>query len=146
MKISLIYIVCFTLSVLFPKHALASPQLSENEKQAFDAYANKDFQTTHRLFLTLAKEDNVFAQSGLAKMYRYGQGVAVDYQQSVSYYQAAAKHSYGVAQSHLGEMYEHGFGVEKNLSVAKSWYQIACANACSEGCANLQRMNQESGL
>jgi len=131
--------------VLFTTSSAASESsqgLSQIEKQAIEAYADKDYLSAFELFVPLAKQGSVFAQFGLAKMYRFGQGIEVDYAKAVEYYQAAAGQSYGVAQSHLGEMYERGLGVEQNLSTAKSWYQIACANACSEGCLNMQRLNQ----
>lgn len=119
-------------------------QMTPELQQAIDAYAAKDYSTALRLFEPLAEQENVLAQFGLAKIYRYGQGIDIDYAKAFKYYQQAAKGSYGVAQSHLGQMYELGLGVEPNMSLAKSWYQIACANACSEGCLNLKRV-QENG-
>ncbi len=111
-------------------------------QKAIDAYAAKDYDTARGLFEPLAEQKNVLAQFGLAKIYRFGQGIEADYVKALAYYQQAAKGSYGVAQSHLGQMYEQGLGTAQNMSLAKSWYQIACANACSEGCLNLKRLQQ----
>ncbi|WP_321275872.1 tetratricopeptide repeat protein [Thiomicrorhabdus indica] len=121
-----------------------SMQMTPELQNAIDAYAAKDYSKARQLFIPLAGQKNVLAQFGLAKIYRYGQGIDIDYVKALKYYQQAAKGSYGVAQSHLGEMYEQGLGVDPNMSLAKSWYQIACANACSEGCLNLKRL-QEAG-
>lgn len=120
----------------------SSLKMTPELQTAIDAYAAKDYSSARLLFEPLAEQENVLAQFGLAKIYRFGQGVAIDYAKALAYYQHAAKGNYGVAQSHLGQMYEQGLGTAQNMSLAKSWYQIACANACSEGCLNLKRLQQ----
>lgn len=145
-RFTLLWIMLLGISFGSISHAAGKPsmQMTPQLQQAIDAYAAQEYVTARQLFEPLAEQESVLAQFGLAKIYRFGQGVEVDYPKALSYYQQAAQHSYGVAQSHLGQMYEQGLGTTTNLSLAKSWYQIACANACSEGCLNLQRL-QEAG-
>ena len=123
----------------YTANLLTTPAL----QQAIEAYAEGNYSKALPIFEAQAQSGNVLAQFALAKMYRFGQGVEINYPKALSYYQDAAQGSYGVAQSHLGEMYEQGLGTDKNLSLAKSWYQIACANTCSEGCLNLQRLQDQ---
>ena len=123
----------------------ASQSSADSLQTAIEAFANKDYQQAKISFLKLAQDDDksndMIAQFGLAKMYRFGLGMDVNYSEALKWYQLAAQNSYGVAQSHLGEMYEYGHGVKKDIDMAKSWYQIACSNRCSEGCRSLSRLN-----
>lgn len=140
-KTSLINACAISMALMF-----TSPASANSLQNAIEAFANKDYQQAERLFIQLTKDDDtsndMIAQFGLAKMYRFGLGTEVDYKQAIEWYKKAAMLSYGVAQSHLGEMYEKGQGLNKDIDMAKSWYQIACSNRCSEGCQNLNRLSQ----
>lgn len=132
-------LVCLLLAVSHLSYAN-----NNNQRQAaIEAFASQNYAEAKTGFLKLAQEGDAISQFAIAKMYRSGLGVEMDYLQAVYWYEKAASHSYGVAQSHLGEMYENGLGVDRDLSIAKSWYQIACSNRCSEGCQNLERLLSE---
>lgn len=139
-KLVRLFIVAFALM-------FSSLSSANNLQDAIEAFASKDYQQAKKMFITLAQDDDntndMIAQFGLAKMYRFGLGMEANYSEAIKWYKKAAMLSYGVAQSHLGEMYEQGQGVEKDIDMAKSWYQIACSNRCSEGCQNLNRLNTQ---
>jgi TPR repeat protein len=129
-------LIYFVLITTAQAQWTSSPEL----QTAIAAYADKDYAKARQLFAPLAQSGNVFAQFGLAKMYRFAQGGEQDAVKAVLFYRQAADQQYGVAQSHLGEMYEQGVGVTKDLNQALAWYQKACNNACSEGCLHYQRL------
>ena len=140
------FVLLFPLALIMAansaKASEAVYEVNAELKRAIDHYAKMEYEQALPIFLHYAENDNVIAHFALAKMYRFGQGHAVDYAQALWHYRAAAQAQYGIAQNDLGRMYELGLGVAADLSQAKNWYQIACANACSEGCRNLQRLNQ----
>lgn len=131
--------------VALPWSVFAAPQdplaLPEHFHTASQAYALGDYETAYRLFLPMGESGNVFAQFALGKIYRFGQGQAVDYAKALYWYELAANQSYGVAQSHYGEMLELGLGTPTNMQQAKYWFKQACDNRCSEGCKHLARLN-----
>lgn len=60
----------------------------------------------------------------LGKIYQEGNGVKMDYQRAIQYYQKAAR-VYPEANYLIGYFYETGSGVAKSWSVAKLYYQAA---------------------
>lgn len=73
---------------------------------------------------TAAKGD-IFAMTTLARMYRYGHGVAQDFRQSAYYLERAANLGHTQAQAMLGLYYNQGIGVPKNYQYAQRWYEEA---------------------
>lgn len=122
---------------------LNSISASANLSLAIEAYAAKDYQTAHKLFLPLAQTGDPYAQYGLAKMYEQGDNGELSYVKAYKWYQKAAKQDYGIAQNNLGLLYLNGQGVEENYRLAKYWFTVACENRCSEGCKNLQLLQLE---
>ena len=134
-------LVILALAILIQTTLAQATTMNSQLHQAIEAYSDKNYELAKQLFTQEA--DHMVAQFALAKMYRYGQGVEIDYTQAIKWYKKAAMQNYAVAQSHLGEMYEQGLGVEKDVHMAKNWYQIACSNKCSEGCKHLERLNRD---
>ncbi len=69
-----------------------------------------------------------FAHSAfqLATVYHFGkQGIPVDAEKAVRYYQIAAEDDVPVAINNLGDMYENGLGVPKDLAKAVELYKRA---------------------
>ena len=122
---------------------LGSMSVSANLTLAIDAYAAKEYQTAHKLFLQLAESGNPYAQYGLAKIYEKGDNGELSYAKAFKWYQKAAKQDYGIAQNNLGLLYLNGQGINENHSLAKQWFTLACENRCSEGCKNLQLLQFE---
>ena len=73
-------------------------------------------------------EDKGYATciANLGWAYRWGKGVAVDYQKAMEYFRCAseiANNDY--AERNLGDIYLNGNGVPSNRTVARSWYEKA---------------------
>ena len=64
--------------------------------------------------------------ANLGWAYRWGQGVAVDYQKAMEYFRRASEiDSNSYAERNLGDMYLNGNGVSSDRAAARSWYEKA---------------------
>ena len=79
-----------------------------------------------------AAQGDATAQYNLGLMYEFGQGVAQDYAEAVSWYRKAANQGYATAQNNLGTMYEHGQGVAQNAVIAYALYNLSASNDPSQ--------------
>jgi len=98
------------------------------------AYERKDYCTAFAGFKKLAEQGHVESQYALGQMYRDGQGVPKDGQQSVAWYRKAAEQGNVDAQNGLGYMYDHGEGVTNDDQQAVVWYR----KAAEQGLAGAQ--------
>ena len=89
------------------------------------AYKRGDFETALAVFRPLAENGDAKAQSILALMYSYGEGVPLDYRESVRWYRRAAEQNSSVAQYNLGMLYLDGKGVAQNTDEAIKWLTMA---------------------
>jgi hypothetical protein len=64
--------------------------LDQNSK-ALQHYNSGDFQAARKLWEEAAKKGDIFAKWMLARMYHYGQGVAADDRQALTYYRGVAQ-------------------------------------------------------
>jgi TPR repeat protein len=76
-----------------------------------------------------AEQGNASAQTDLARMYNYGEGVTQDHSAAVSWYRKAAEQGHADAQNNLGAMYDEGTGVPQDYVQAHKWYNLAGAGA-----------------
>lgn len=86
-----------------------------------DAYRQGDYATAIQTFLPLAENGDARAQTVLALMYKYGEGVDQDLNASFSWYLKAAERNYAPAQFHTGAMLADGRGVDKDRQSAIAW-------------------------
>lgn len=89
------------------------------------AYKRGDFETALAVFRPLAENGDAKAQSILALMYSYGEGVPVDYRESMRWYRRAAEQNSSVAQYNLGMLYLEGKGVAPDTDEAIKWLSMA---------------------
>ena len=73
----------------------------------------------------LAAQGHVGAQFALGNAYFYGQGVARDPAEAVTWYELAANKGYADAQNNLGLIYANGLGVERDNIAAYMWWKLA---------------------
>ena len=89
----------------------------------------QDYAAAMGWYRKAAEQGNANAQTGLASMYIYGEGVARDYAAAVSWYRKAAEQGHADAQNNLGAMYDIGTGVPQDYVQAHKWYNLAGAGA-----------------
>lgn len=85
------------------------------------AYKRGDYDTALAVFRPLAENGDTRAQSILALMYVYGEGVPTDYREAARWYRRAADQNSNVAQYNLGMLYLEGKGVEQDTDQAILW-------------------------
>jgi TPR repeat protein len=88
---------------------------------AFVATQRGDYATAIRIWLPLAEQGDVTAQSNLAKMYLTGQGTTQNYAEAVRWFRKAADLGDSGAQYNLGVLYRQGRGVKKSDVEASTW-------------------------
>ena len=99
-------------------HPVASRADFEN---AAEAYRRNDFVTAFEAFKPLAEHDDARAQTVLALMYKYGEGVDKDLATALAWYLRAAELNYAPAQFHAGVMLADGLGTEPDEERAALW-------------------------
>ncbi len=98
------------------------------------AYSRGQYAEAYRLLEPLAEAGDPQAQTYLAEMLRYGDGIPTDYKRSAYWYEQAAQQGHAEAQSILGLYYSEGIGVERNYETAFEWF----LKAARQGDANAQ--------
>jgi TPR repeat protein len=89
----------------------------------------QDYAAAMSWYRKAAEQGNANAQTDLARMYQYGEGVARNYAAAGSWYRKAADQGNANAQNNLGAMYEYGMGVAQDYVQAHKWYNLAGAGA-----------------
>jgi uncharacterized protein len=65
--------------------------------------------------------------NSIGVMYQKGQGVAVDYQEAMRWFQQAAAGGNGTAMYNIGVAYQKGMGVQRDPDEAAKWFAKATA-------------------
>jgi TPR repeat protein len=94
-------------------------------EQGVIAYQNKEFRRAHDIWLPLAENGHVLAQTLLGALYAYGEGVERNDAEAVKWFERAAYGGSAQAQYNLGILYENGWGVAKSPIRARYWYRRA---------------------
>lgn len=89
------------------------------------AYDRANYATALRVWLPMAEQGDMVAQTYVGAIFEKGLGVAPDYTKAAQWYQKAADQGYAQAQFALGYMYETGQGVERNPANAFRLYRMA---------------------
>ena len=84
-------------------------------------------------------QGNAKAQYNLGFMYKYGQGVTLNYAKAAKWYRKAADQGLAEAQSNLGVMYVNGQGVAQDYTEAVKWYRKAAEQGYAMAQFNLGR-------
>ena len=106
-------------------------------QDGLDAAKSKDYDTALSIWMPLAKQGDIDAQSALAQMYFQGNGFKQNYKQAVKWLTKAAKQGEEKAQYNLGIMYRDGLGVSENHTNYFYWLQKAAEQGNSSAKNNL---------
>lgn len=106
------------VALLVASSVLADSALFE---KGASAYKRGDYETALAVFRPLAENGDARAQSILALMYSYGEGVPVDDREAARWYRRAAEQNSNVAQFNLGMLYLEGRGVGQDTDEAIVW-------------------------
>jgi TPR repeat protein len=98
------------------------------------AFRKGDYATVLRVWLPLAEQGHVDAQTTLGLMYSEGQGVPQDLAAAISWFRKAAEQDHALAQYLIGRLYAEGRGVPQDYVQAVAWYR----KAADRGHANAQ--------
>jgi len=105
--------------------ALAVPANAGPFEDGVAAYQRSDYRTSLRLWRPLAEQGDAQAQNNLGAMYDSGEGIAIDDQKAVYWYELSANQGNSIAQNNLGAMYYTGEGIEASKTEAYKWFYIA---------------------
>ena len=89
-------------------------------------------QPTIQTLLQSAEQGDARAQFHLGSLYRKGEGVPRDYQESFKWFQMAAGQGDAEAQFNLGYMYAKGQGVPRNYVLAHVWMNLSLSQQTDE--------------
>jgi len=93
---------------------------------------------------SLADNGDPKAQYALGSMYRYGQGVPLDYAVAVSWWRKAADRGEIDAQFALGNLYAGGTGVPPNRVQAYMWFDIVASGPGRDWLTDIARANRDA--
>ncbi len=116
----------------------ARPQDAAWLDEVSAAYARGEYAAALTLVQPLAHAGNPRAQTIVAMMYRFGEGVAQDDAAAASWYARAARQGYAAAQLALGDLYAAGRGVPRDPGQARAWWSRAAAQGHARALARLQ--------
>ncbi len=88
-----------------------------------------------------AEKGNAEAQAKLGELYRKGEGVAQNFQESAKWLHKAAEKGIADAQLKLGELYADGKGVAQNAQESVKWLQRAAAQGNDEAKKKLHELS-----
>src|SRR5882724_10045570 len=89
------------------------------------AVDHRDYGIALRFLTPLAESGNADAQINLANMYFDGNGVPLNYAESVKWYLLAADQGSADAQIALGFLYQYGDAVPLDYVQAHKWFELA---------------------
>jgi S1-C subfamily serine protease len=140
-SISGIRVVVLLILLLHLPGLAAAPPLSSDEHFArgWQAFEAGDYHRALLIWLPLAEQGDMHAQSNLGFLYEYGQGVGRDEAQAVHWYRQSAGNGLAVAQFNLGMMHAEGRGTRQDPLRAAYWLQ----QAAEQGLADAQYLLAE---
>ena len=93
---------------------------------------------------TLAEQGNPEAQFALGTMYRDGQGVEKDLEQTLAWWKKAAELGNVDAQFALGNIYSGGYGVARDYVLSYMWFDITATQTDAVWLAPIARSNRDA--
>ena len=97
------------------------------------AYQKGDFVTAAKEWRPIAEQGDPAVQFNLGLLYLDGQGVPLDLDQAVKWFNRSAEQGYDKAQLNLGALYSVGKGVKRDYVQAYKWLNI-CASTGNAKC------------
>lgn len=104
---------------------------------ARQAYANGKFKEAFDIWLPIAERGETEAQAWIGSLYANGEGVDVDDQAALTWYQRAAEQGHAMAQANVGAIYFMGRGTDKDVAKAIEWLSAAAEHGDLNGLFNL---------
>jgi len=92
----------------------------------------------------LADSGDPQAQYALGSMYRYGQGVPLDYGETVNWWRKAADRGVVDAQFALGNLYAGGTGVAMDGVRAFMWFDIVASQSGNDWLSEIAHSNRDA--
>src|SRR5689334_11769770 len=115
--------------------------------EGYSYYNKKQYHETLRLWRKAADAGSVDAINGLGLLYLYGQGININYEKAMAYFQIAVKDGSNAAMNNVGYMYDKGLGVKEDNTIAIKWYQQAIDAGNADAFYSLGWMyDQEPGM
>ena len=74
-----------------------------------------------------AMQGHILAARAIGDIYRWGKGVAQDYERAMAAYKVAAEAGDALSQHQVGMMYYNGLGVAVDYQQARAWLEKAAA-------------------
>jgi hypothetical protein len=89
------------------------------------AFDRSSYATALKVWLPLAEQGDVTAQTYVGEIFEKGLGVPPDHQAAAQWYRRAAEKGHARAAINLGSLYERGQGVARDPQAALNWYRKA---------------------
>ena len=118
-------LITLVLALAAPSNAWFFSKSFEDGEKAYDA---GDYSTAFEIWLPLAEQGDISAQSIIALMYDLGMGVQKNYSESVRWYRNAAEQGHARSQYNLALMYAKGNGVPIDIVTSYMWLLISSGN------------------
>jgi hypothetical protein len=116
-------------------------------EEGLAAYRNKDYATTLKEMLPLAKAGQARAQNVMGVLYQNGQGVPRDLAEALRWYKLAADQEESSALNNLGVLYSRGLGVQQDHAQAVKWFMRSSEAGNDLGTYNLaQKYEKGEGV
>lgn len=125
---------------------LACPPSYGNFDVAAELYQQKNYTAAFDAFMALAEKGDPRAQTVVALMYKFGEGVEQDLSASFSWYRRAAQQGYPPAQFHTGAMLADGLGTEADREAAITWLNLATENGFERAIDKLAELNASASV
>ena len=116
------------------------PYVGEDFEDAYSAYIRHDYGEALPIFSWLARFDYPPAQTMLAEMYLFGQGIPPDPVAAAMWFKKAADHGEARSQYELGALYAKGSGTVENDQEAFKWFWRSAESGYSDAENILGRM------
>jgi len=105
-----------------------------------------DYAIAYCHWLPLADRGHAEAQYHVAWLYANGNGLAVDVEKALSWWERAARQGHTDAQFAVGLAYTTGEGVRKDLAEAITWYLKAARSGHADAREIILRLNGDASL
>lgn len=108
------------------------------KEKAGNAFNRSRYDVAAKLYVVLAKQGEVSAQTNLGWMFNNGKGVTKDIKEAIKWYRLAADQGNPIAQNSLGSVYLDDV---QDKQEAMKWYLRSAAQGNTDAQKNLERMN-----
>ena len=135
--------ICLVVSLL---SCFSGVSVADTYQDAMKAVNSGDYDSAHRIWVSLAEQGHVVAQYNLGVMYYNGQGVPQDFKLAIKWFTLAAEQGHVLAQHNLGSMNLKGQGTPqdfKKYGTAIKWYTLAAEQGFFVAAWNLNNVQDE---